>query len=184
MKKMYGHELDLERSSDGTDDNQWRLVFTQGEFQGPGVSRPVEPVQFLLKKKDYDSPLPLSYYIYYNPYTNKYNIIKDDVMDECTDPGYSIGGFIISGCRMIFLNPKCTDDLEYIRPFAEEFDQAYEKRDIKCEEFEDFCGAFRDDSFTEGFEIDCPIVEDNNAFDYGQFDPEEFETLYPDINPN
>ena len=184
MKKLYGHELDLEQSSDGTDDFFWRLVFTKGQFQGPGVIRTVEPAMFNLKRSEYDSPLPLSYYIYYNPLTNKYQLVQNDEKDKCNDLGYMIGGFIVSGCRLMFLQPKCTEDLEYIRPFSESFDQAYEKRNISCEDFDDFCGAFRDDSFTNGFEIDCPIVEDTNAFDYGQFDPEEFETKFPDINPN
>ncbi len=177
MIKIYGHELDLNRSSDGTNDIAWTLVFTQGRFDGPGVSKTVEPVQFKLKKKDYNFPLPKSYYVFYNPDNNKYNIIENGEVPECSDYGYQLGGFVISGCRMMFLYPKCTDNAEYIRPFAEEYDQNFEKRQIKCSEVQDFCGAFRDDSFTEGFEIDCPIIEDNNAFNYSEFDPEEFETL-------
>jgi len=173
MTKIYGHELDLEQSSDGTDGSMWTLVFTQGRFDGPQVSKTVEPVQFVLKKKDYDFPFPKSYYIYYNPYTNKYQMIENNQEEECTDPGYQLGGFIISNCRMMFLNPKCTlgeNGTTYIRPFAEEFTQAYEKRQISCNDFNDFCGAFRDDSFTNGFEIDCPILESDSEFSFVEFD--------------
>ena len=176
MTKISGCELDLELSSDGTTGSMWSLVFTKGLFTGPSVSKTVEPVQFRLKKKDYNSNLPERYYIYYNPYTNKYQFIKDDLVDECQDPGYNIGGFIVSGCRLMFLNPKCNPDVEYIRPFAEEFNLNFEKRDIDCSDFDEFCGAFRDDSFTNGFEIDCPIIEDDNAFYYAEFNHGEFET--------
>jgi len=186
MTKIQGMELDLEKSSDGTSGDMWKLVFTQGLFEGPGVSKTTEPVQFIIKKKDYNHPLPVGYYIYYNPYYNKFQITTDNP-EECTDPGYNIGGFLVSNCRMIFLNPKCTDDTSYIRPFAEEFDQNFEKRKISCDEMDDFCGAFRDGGedgdpdgipgFSSGFEIDCPIIEDNNSFYYAEFDPDEFETL-------
>jgi len=179
MEILIGQEFNLDKSSNGTNGNMWTLVFNSGEYKGINVTRTVEPIQFILKKKDYNSPLPLRYYIYYNPYINKYQFIKDDEFDECTDPGYNIGGFVISDCRIMFLQPKCTEDLEYIRPFAEEFDKNFEKREINCQDFDEFCGAFRDDSFTDGFEIDCPIIEDNNAFYYAEFDHDEFETQLP-----
>jgi len=83
MIKITGHELDLENSSDGTNDFQWRIVFTKGLFEGPGVYKTVEPVQFILKKSEYNSPLPISYYIYYNPYTNKYSMVKNSDFDDC-----------------------------------------------------------------------------------------------------
>jgi len=179
MQVIYGQEIDLEKSSDGTTSFMWNLVFTGGEYQGPGVSKTIEPVQFKLKKNNFPSKLPDRYYIYYNPYNNKYQFLKDSEIGKCADPGYNIGGFIVTDCRIVFLNPKCTDDTTYIRPFAEEFDQNFEKRQINCSDLDEFCGAFRDDSFTNGFEIDCPIIEDNNAFYYAEFDDEEFETQSP-----
>jgi len=177
MLVIQGQEIDLEKSSDGTDGRQWNLVFTSGQYIGPSVSRTVEPVQFRLKKSDYNSKLPQGWYIYYNPYINKYNILQKDQIPECNDLGYNIGGFIISNCKMMFLYPECSNDVEYIRPFAEEYDTAFEKREIKCEDYDDYCGAFNELGFDTGFEIDCPIIEDNNAFKYAEFDPAEFETL-------
>jgi len=177
MTKIEGHEIDIEQSSDGTNDFQWRLVFTKGIFEGPGVLKTTEPVQFLLKKSEYQSPTPKGYYIYYNPYTNKYNIIDRDQQNDCTDWGYNMGGFIVIGCKLTFVYPKCTDDTTYIRPFAEEFTNAYETKKISCEDQEELCGAFLETGFTNDFEIDCPIIEDNNSFDHAEFDNEEFETI-------
>lgn len=180
MTRIEGHELDIERSSDGTNDVQWRLVFTQGLFQGPGVQRSVEPVQFLLKRSDYNNKIPVSYYIYYDPVINKYQFVENDVKERCEDYGYNLGGFIVADCKLTFIYPKCTDDVTYIRPWTEEFTEAYEKRNISCEEQADMCGQFRDTNFNNDFEIDCVIVEDDNAFYYAEFDPEEFETIEPE----
>jgi len=60
-------------------------------------------------------------------------------------------------------------------PFTEEFTNSYELRKISCEEQEYLCGEFREMNFSNDFEIDCPIIEDNNAFDMYEFDNEEFE---------
>ncbi len=175
MTKISGIELDLEQSSDGTNDFQWRLVFTKGLFEGPGVSKTVEPIQFILKKSDYISPVIQGYYIYYNPVTNKYNFLAREEQDNCKDYGYNIGGFIIVDCRITFLYPKCTDNTTYIRPFTEEFTTAYESKKLSCEDQSELCGAFLETGFTNDFEIDCPIIEDNNAFDMYEFDNKEFE---------
>ena len=188
MTKLEGHEIDIEQSSDGTNDIQWRLVFTPALYKGPGVSKTVEPVQFVLKRKDYSNKIPKGYYIFFDPSTNKYQIISKDEIENQTQcyEGINIGGFIVTGfpsCKLTFVYPKCTDDVTYVRPWTEEFTEAYEKRQLSCEDQEEMCGAFKDFEFNEDFEIDCPIVEDNNAFDYGAFDRGEFETIPPDLNP-
>ena len=180
MLKISGCELDLEQSSDGTDDLQWRLVFTKGQFIAPGVAKTTEPVQFVLKRSNYNLNVPKGYYIYFNPENNKYNIIENDKIDLCNNPGYNIGGFLVRNCKLSFIYPKCSDDVEYKRPFAEEFTRSYEKREMKCSDYEGLCGAFNDVNFSdEEFETHCPIIEDNNAFYYAEFDNEEFETEIP-----
>jgi hypothetical protein len=175
MVKITGLELDKERSSDGTNGSMWTLVFTEGLFEGPGVSKFLEPVQFKLKRKDYQYSIPKGFYIYYNPYNNQWQIIENDKKDECDDVGYNVGGFIVRSCNdIVFLYPRCTDDVQYVRPFTEEFTEGYEKRLITCDDYDDLCGAFREENFSNDFEIDCPIIETGNEFNDAEFDTGEF----------
>ena len=183
MIKIEGCELDIEKSSDGTNDNSWYLYFTGGVCEAPSVIKTKEPSILRLKKKDYQSIYPIARHLYFNPETDKYTLLDPSEVQECDDLGILLGGFIVIGCKLTFVYPKCTDDKTYIRPFEETFDEAFEKRQLSCDEQSELCGAFRDFQFDESFEIDCPIVEDNNAFDYGEFDRGEFETIPPDLNP-
>jgi hypothetical protein len=171
MIQVKGIELDLERSSDGSKGGMWNLVFTSGLFSGPGVQKFTEPFQFRIKKGEYSTLK--GYYIYYNPYNDRIQIIENNETG-CQDLGYNIGGFLIRDCdEIVFLYPKCKDDVQYIRNFDEVFDESYEKRKITCDEYEDLCGAFREENFSNDFEIDCPIIG-TNEFDVYEFDPEEF----------
>jgi len=174
MKKIYGMNLDIEKSSNGTDDIMWSLYFTEGEFQSNQISKSTEPIIFRLKRKDYYTETISSYFIFFNPYNNKYTILNKKEL-ECIekDYGYYIGGFIVlSDCRLIFLHPDCKDDIEYkrIRNFSEEFTEAYENRSIDCEGDPEICGAFREINFNNDFDIGCPIIEEDNEFNEYEFD--------------
>jgi len=174
MIKIQGMELDIEKSSDGTNNFMWSLYFTEGLFEDNNVSKTTEPVLFRLKRTDYQNPSNQAYYIYYNPYINKYNIIQKSEL-ECQekDVGYNIGGFmVLNDCRLVFVYPKCTDTVNYnrTRSFDEEFDESFENRTIDCDGLPDLCGAFREINFNNDFEIGCPIIEDGNEFDQYEFD--------------
>jgi hypothetical protein len=176
MVKISGMDLNVEKSSDGTNGAMWYLYFNEGLFSGPGVSKTVEPSIFRLKKADYDSKLPKSYYMYYNPYINKYNLLTpEEEAETCQDLGYSIGGFIIKNCKLYFVYPKDCEDVLYTRGFAEEYDTSYNKKTYNCYIEPDICGEFHSENFNNDYRIDCIVYGDENGFDVCEFESEEFE---------
>ena len=179
MTKISGMALNISKSSDGTNGAQWQLFFTEGLFEAPGVLKNTEPSLLRLKKSDYQCTVPCGYHLYYNPYTNKYNLIDNDtylINKDCNDYGYLIGGFVVAGCKLTFVYPRDCEDTEYIRPFSDEFDTAFNKKVSNCDEHLDICGAFDELQFSDAYDISCPIIEDGNAFSQYEFDNEEFET--------
>jgi hypothetical protein len=188
MTRISGMILDIEKSS--TDPiSGWYLYFTEGLFEAPGVSKFVEPSILRLKKKDYSSTsggLPRTFHIYFNPLINKYTVIENSEIDECEDTGYSIGGFMVKNCKLYFVYPKDCEDIEYRRPFAEEYNEAFNKLEINCdtpdEVLEEICGEFNRENFNNDYKIECLVfTSEDDQFCYVEFDSEEFEADTPSM---
>jgi len=179
--KIHGMELNLEKSSAGTNGAMWSLYFNPGYFYGNGVIRSTEASEITLKKSDYNCTLPCGYHMFYNPWNNKYTLIESKDIEDCNDYGYSIGGFIVKNCKIGFVYPKDCEDIEYRRSFDESYDDLpFNQLDINCETpqelLDEVCGTFLEENFSNDYDINCIVYEENNQFKYCEFDPEEFES--------
>jgi hypothetical protein len=128
MTKLTGMDLNIEKSSDGTNNNQWSLFFNPGYFSNESntMFRKTESSVLKLKKLDYNCPISCGYHIYYNPDNNKYNVIDSEEHYDlsCHDYGYNIGGFVVKNCKLVFVYPKDCENIEYRRGFGDEYNSA------------------------------------------------------------
>jgi len=183
-----GMTLNVEKSSDGTNNNQWLLYFDRGYFVNSSgtLVRITDTNVIKLIKNDYICENPCGYHIYYNPDNNKFAILDTteyislENENKCHDYGYSIGGFIVKDCKLNFVYPKNCENVEYKREFTEAFNKAYNKQRLDCETSQEYldeiCGTFNELNFDESYEIDCIVYETSeNEFNSCQFDQEEFE---------
>jgi hypothetical protein len=159
---VQGIELDLEQSSN--DEYDWSLVFSPGSFTFPGISKQVESTIFHLKRSDYqcESFLPCLYSIYFNPKTNRYQIIPAGTEDECNDLGILIGGFQVKDCKMYFAAPKTCNDIAYHRSFTDEYNKAFAVTEYECQEDpnnQECIPEFNPDQFDEAFDTSCIVAE-------------------------
>ena len=188
MILVKGMDLNIEKSSNGTNNNQWLLYFNRGYFVNSSETlvRSTDSNVLKLKKSNYVCEYPCGYHVYYNPDNNKFSIIDNQEYNQisegtvCHDYGYSIGGFIVHNCKLNFVYPKDCDIIEYQREFAPEFDESYNKQRFDCntseEELAEICGTFNDLNFNNDYDIDCIVYENSeNEFNACQFDNQEFE---------
>ena len=124
MEKIIGMVLDYENMQA----DKWVLKLTSGTYEGDGVIRTVEPATIKLNKSDYTDLQLEVFDLYYNPFNNQYNTVqRTDEFDNanyCPDYGYHLGGYMINGCNLRFMYP-ISDDVEYVRPFTDEFSDGY-----------------------------------------------------------
>ena len=190
MEKYTGMTLNLEKSSDGSTNKEWYLYFDAGVFTDFNKARTTD--DFILRLKKYkekekcqkQNKTLCGYHLFYDPNYDSFTLLDDtQYSDSCLldDLGHHIGGYVVDftdpkNCRIIFVYPKnCdVDENDFRRDFEDEFDANYNKLSINCDTpqgiLDDVCGQFLEENFSDAYDINCLVIEEENQFKKVEFD--------------